>query len=177
MGLAMNWQSREMRTVSISSRGFTLLEIILVLVCLGIISAYVVKTSMRGMDTANEISQINQVKSHLKYAQGMAMNSGAFWGVHFSGDRYALFRYGPPTQYRFFPGSEKQIASPTENDCKIPMPTGVTYTHYVWFDIWGRAYEHETTLAPATAIPIAANKKIVGDKITIEANTGYIHDT
>lgn len=160
-----------------NSFGFTMIEIISVLIILGMFSAYVAKTSMTMVDTAKEISELNQVKTHLKYAQGKAMNTGALWGIHFSGDSYALFRYGPPTVFRFFPGMEKPLAAPTENDCKIPLPTGITYTRYIWFDIWGRAYEHETTLNPATASPISANIEIVSDKLTIEANTGYIHDT
>lgn len=176
--IKMKLQREKKQNLIQNRQGFTLLEIIMVLVVIGILSAYVAITSIGIINTTNEQSELSQVKAHLKYAQGRAINSNSIWGIHFSGGNYALFQYTTSATFRFFPGMEKPIASPTENDCKIPMPKSLTtYTHYIWFDLWGRAYENATTLNPTGATPIAVNTKFLSDKITIEANTGYIHDT
>ena len=148
--------------------GFTLIEAVTVLILIGILGAYVAKTSFTLVDSAEEHSQYNRLKAHLKYAQARALNSGDTWGVQFTGSQYKLFRYITSQEDHFFPGEEN-----TALLLDIP-DTMTSLTVFVWFDAWGRAYTN-SAIAIATTPMISANTTI-SDKIIIEANTGYIHD-
>ena len=175
------------RDLFIGNKGFTIIELISVLVILGIMTAYVAKTSTDLIDTSKTISQINQVKAHLKYAQIKSLNSNGFWGIDFTGSTYALFRFDttPPAaiDYEYFPGNEKTIATPTKADCEMEKPDSskyITYAEYIWFDKLGCAHKSATyTTSINTVAEIAASLNIVTltsgtSIISIQPKTGYI---
>ncbi|MDY0163062.1 type II secretion system protein [Desulfobotulus sp.] len=67
--------------------GFTMIEIIAVLVILGILAA-VVLPRLQGSGEREVIQQYHEVRSRLRYAQSRAMAAGGGWGVTFSGNAY-----------------------------------------------------------------------------------------
>ena len=76
------------------SHGFTVIEIIAVLVILGIMTALAVSrfTDIRAADVA----AANSLKAHLRYAQLRAMGDLVPWGIRLEGNSYTLLRDGAP---------------------------------------------------------------------------------
>jgi len=73
-------------------RGFTLIEIIMVLFILGILS-YFVATRLFSGDSPDQNAEMELVKNHLRYAQSRAMNTEARWGIKFdTPTRYWLYK-------------------------------------------------------------------------------------
>ncbi len=173
-----------------NNSGFTILEIISVLVIVGVLGAYVAKTSTDIIDEAETIGEINRVKLHLKYAQTKSINSSGNWGIDFSGsdNDYALFSWDGSTgitlaygtNYYYFPGEEKNITIDEKSDCSLKMPDSSKYNSYdklVWFDSLGRGYTSNTTTIAAkneistelSIVTFGANKII-----SIQPKTGYV---
>ncbi|MBU0992870.1 MAG: type II secretion system GspH family protein [Proteobacteria bacterium] len=148
--------------------GFTIIEVIIVMTVMGILSAYVAQTSLQIVDKTQEQGELNRLKAHLKYAQTRATNSEGLWGIEFTGNQYQLFRFISAKEAQYFPGEENA-------NLLLTMPKDKSYTGFIWFDSWGRAYNIPgTTLNTATS-PISSKLTFVS-KIDIEANTGYVHD-
>lgn len=137
--------------------GFTLLEVVMVLVIAGIVGVVVVT---RFMDTSVDLAvQTDVIKTHLRYAQTRAMSSNAIWGVNFQGTTYSLFRNGSTSDTVYFPG---------EDSITLNLPSGTSAAEIVSFDSWGKPYNNAsgTTVHPGGQI---------GDlSITLTANTGFI---
>ena len=91
-------------------RGFTLFEIIIVLLVLGVLS-YFVATRLFSGETPDQNAEMELVKNHLRYAQSRAMNTEAKWGIRFaSSTRYWLFKDPDPGIIRL-PGVETSDGS------------------------------------------------------------------
>ncbi len=75
------------------AHGFTLIEIIAALVIIGIMGAIAV-TIFSSLDKYKLISEVEILKSHLRYAQSRAMSDTVPWGIAFSGDFYRLQKNG-----------------------------------------------------------------------------------
>lgn len=145
-------------------RGFTLIEVIVVLILLGILSVVAIA---RALDNDVEVrTAADNLKVHLRHAQIRAMNSDVSWGVHSTGNGYVLFHSGSVANTARFLG---------ENNETVPLPGGSGFT--VSFDQWGRPYNAAN---PATATPLTANLTVtVNDgthaaSLTIIPDTGYI---
>ncbi|MDP2644188.1 MAG: type II secretion system protein [Dehalococcoidia bacterium] len=148
-----------------NQRGFTLLEIIAVLLVMGIISAVAVA---RYSSTNSELtSQTDLVRTRLRYAQLQAFNSNVVWGINFSATSYSLFKNGNTSDTARLPG---------EGSTVVTLPAGISIsTGIVSFDSWGTPY----TDGPAASIQSGARSLTVtaagGSKtITITPNTGFI---
>ena len=78
----------------LSAFGFTMVEIIAVLVIISVIAAVVVSrvTGARGDDTA----AANTLKAHLRYAQLRAMGDTEAWGIDIDGNTYTLMKGNEP---------------------------------------------------------------------------------
>lgn len=136
--------------------GFTLIEVIAVLVIAVILAAVIV---VRGLSTAdvNLQAEVDTLKSHLRYAQYLAMNDipPNRWGIEVGDSAYELVKYE---------GGIKQV-----NILKLPNESSATHnfspiTAIAWtvlFDEWGSPM-------------ITGDPKIGGQSITITANTGFI---
>jgi len=92
-----------------NNRGFTLIELISVLLIMGIVAAVVV--SRVGTSNNEVIAQMEVVKSHLRYAQSRAMNSDLVWGIRFDTDKYWLFKEGDITKKVTFPAEDSDTAN------------------------------------------------------------------
>ena len=109
-----------------NEKGFTLVEIITVLILLGVVSAVLISGNLTG-DTDLSASA-DKLKVHLRYAQMRAMNSDVAWGIKFDGGTYSLISDIGGT-----PGVE---TLPGESDKTLELPSAVIGT--VGFDTWGR---------------------------------------
>lgn len=143
-----------------NSGGFTLIELIAVLIILAIITAVAVS---RGMSIQNNlIPQVDIVKTHLRFAQLKALNDDVnTWRINFTAGSYSLSCTA---------GTNSTCPSstlPSENSNSHSFPSGVTATSAtVTFDRWG---------SPGTnnvAINLSQGSQTI--TITVAANTGYI---
>lgn len=100
----------ELRDSQPGNRGFTLMEIVVVLLVMGIITAFAVG---RGSSEGVEMKVRSEVfKTHLRHAQLMAMNAGEHWGIatNDGGTQYWLFRYdGTTSTQHTLPGEDTVV--------------------------------------------------------------------
>lgn len=150
--------------------GFTLIEVIAVLVIVAIIAAVVVA---RGMSTAdvNLQAETDTLKSHLRYAQYLALNDiyPIKWGIQISGDSYKLVRSGngaaidSTTPYNL-PGESSDTHSISP----------ITATATVLFDEWGSPYNEFAKLTGNAAWTITLTQGSQSKSIEIIPETGFI---
>lgn len=136
--------------------GFTLLEIIAVLVLLGILTAVAVPRFL-DLETDGRAAA-SALKARLRYAQARSMASDTAWGVGFSGTSYVLFSdaRNQAGSQKIFPGEEKETIL-------LPKGLGVPNDKFIAFDDLGR--------------PVAGSEARVSVgsvTITITPVTGYI---
>jgi len=145
---------------SVGKGGFTMIEIIAVLVILGILSA-VVAVKMSGTSDYDLASQVEVVKNHLRYAQIRAMNTDTNWGINFtSPEQYNLFEVvGSTPTARLLPGEDNATVILTnKSKLTITPPTGGSVT----FDSYGSPGAETITI------------ETTGGTITVTQNTGFI---
>lgn len=134
-------------------QGFTLIEVIAILLLMGILAAVVVSRSGDGTTQAEVAGAVETVKGHLRYAQATAMNSDLAWGITFATSTYTLKNTNNVTAT--LPGE---------------LPTGMTFAssiNPVMFDNrWGSP--------STTTITITVSKGSVSQAITVTKNTGFI---
>jgi prepilin-type N-terminal cleavage/methylation domain-containing protein len=140
--------------------GVTLIEVIAVLVVMAIIMAVALSRGI-GTDTANVLAEVNTLKSHLRYAQYLAMNDipPNTWGIRIDGSSYTLFRDegGTLTSPHRLPND----FSATHNFAS-GITASVAGANPILFDEWGSPVTSPTSIS------------ISGQTITITANTGFI---
>lgn len=144
-------------------RGFTLIELLATILILAIIAAVVV-SRIFAVNPVELSSQIDKIKSHLRYAQMRSMNDNLAWGINFSGTEYSLFRNG---------NTGDTIKLPGEDSVTVSLPSGGNSTVTVAFDTWGRPSED----ASGTPLSVAEISLQIGgelDAITVYKNTGYV---
>ena len=149
------------------NHGFTMIEIIAVLLIMAIVTV-IVASKVASTSEYELKSRTEVIKSHLRYAQLMAMNSDSTWGINFpTSGTYSLFRNGDTSQTVTFLG---------EGSSTMTLPSGITTTTgIVAFNDWGQ---------PSTAAsgdPVASSNILrtvsyggASESITITCNTGYI---
>ncbi len=163
-----------------SSRGFTLLEVVVVLVLLGILTA----VAMARMDTgsANVSARSEAIKSHLRYAQMRAMNFGPLyedqhvWGVNFpTASTYYIFHCNsttctPASSHVLAPGEETVVVNMSGDGVSVggtPM--------IVAFDRFGRPFSDASLATALNAnLTITASYGSYSDSITIIPESGLI---
>jgi len=73
-----------------NSRGFTIIEIIVVLVLISIIAAAVFRRSI-STDQMNFVSQYDKIQNQVRYPQSIAMKRGEYWGFSCDTNDYWIF--------------------------------------------------------------------------------------
>jgi len=149
-----------------SDKGFTLIEIIAVLIILGILLAFVI-VRMNTTSDADLTSQIQVIKNHLRYAQSRAMSTGTIWGVNFSTTTtYYLYDGASPSTPVLFLGEK----DPTVNlDDKKSKLTITSAPQNIRFNAYGSPVDTSGNLIAST-ITLTTN----GGNFQITKNTGFI---
>jgi prepilin-type N-terminal cleavage/methylation domain-containing protein len=93
---------------STDQRGFSIVEVLVVLIIIGIVSVIIIGRGNIGR--TDLLAQTEVIKSHIRYAQSRAMNSDRIWGIRCddSGQAYWLFVDGASDvdNRRKLPGEE-----------------------------------------------------------------------
>lgn len=172
-----------MRNMIKKENGFTLLEIISILIILGILAAVAVSRSVNF--NAEVYSGADALKAHLRYAQTLAMNSNPnagiiVCGINGTGSSYGLFQGTNTANYTRLPEDETFInADKTVNltTKKIKLSAGFT----IFFDNRGIPYTAYTSTTVNTPLTIAMTINVQpltattpNNDVTITPLTGYI---
>lgn len=115
--------------------GFTLVEIIVVLLLISIIAATVFSRSIN-TDRLNFVAQVDKIRNQIRYPQSMAMKLGESWGFSSDANDYWIFSGTNENNV-----SEQKLL-PGEKTVKIALnDLGVTMDAFtVYFDKYGRPY-------------------------------------
>ncbi len=170
------------RKIFKEENGFTLLEIITVLVLTGILAAIIISRSFN-YDAEVRVGA-DVLKSHLRYAQTMAMNSNSdiypVWGINGNAGSYWLFQGTDTANIIRLPEDEQFInADRTINLEAKKIKLAGNFT--IYFDTRGVPYSAYTSAATNT--PLAANMAINVQPlhaatpeiaVTVAPLTGYV---
>lgn len=147
----------QFRRTAADNRGFTIIEVVAILIVIGIIAAVAVS---RSISTQHDlISEADIVKTHLRFAQLKALQDDtASWGIVFTSSSYTLNNNGAPSVI---------VNLPAEGSNTHSFPSGITSTNtIVNFDSWGSpgAVNIGITLTDSSGTKV----------VTVAGNTGFI---
>jgi prepilin-type N-terminal cleavage/methylation domain-containing protein len=140
-------------------KGFTLLEVITVLIILAVIAAYAVS---RININVNLPAEVDKFKSNLRYAQQIALSGNQhIWRVAVAANSYTLTS-------RNLDGSNIVSMNFVSGTSTVNLPSGITsgWTGNINFDQWGSP-GNATIVVPLTDGTTTSN-------ITITRNSGFI---
>ena len=156
-----------------NNRGFTLVEVTVVVVLIGIIAAVVFARSI-STDQINVVGQVDKIRNHIRYAQSMAMKRSEIWGCNSDGlspGRYWIFSGNDPD------AESNQVQLPGETAIKVSLPNAITMTSFtIFFDKYGEPYtaymdeSNNTPLASGLTITVSGAPK----NLVITPETGFI---
>lgn len=159
-----------MRYFRKDNKGFTLIEIIIVLLLVCIIGAVILISGVYSTSGDDLPSQTEVIKGHLRYAQARAMNTNTIWGINFSKRDYYLFQLDESN-------NETSVLLPGEEASPVALPEGmIVSAGAVYFDDWGKPYYKvvPSPSATSTTIPVTVDTAAITITITITKNTGFI---
>ncbi len=141
--------------------GFTLFEVVMVLLILGVIS-YFAATRLFPGDPPTQRAEMELVKNHLRYAQSRTMNTEKDWGITFEagGHTYFLFNEDNMTSPIRLPGDESSNGKMALTALTI---TNAPLTVRFYSDSYG---------SPGSANNISI--VTTAGTITVTKNTGFI---
>ena len=157
-------------------QGFTLIEIVVVLVLISIIAASVFSRSI-STDQINIAGQAEKIKSHIRYAQSLAMKRNENWGIFNNGSQYWLFGPWESGGHE----SSKVQALPGQEDDKISLAAlnlDLSPVFILYFDGLGKPFQ-----VPGGPLPLVADLSITLENLPdrsqsqtfdITAETGLI---
>ena len=162
-----------------NNRGFTIIEIISVLIITGVLATVVVQ---HVMDVNTDLVATTEViKNQLRYAQSRAMNSDAFWYITFEPDGSGGYRYS----LNETDATGNPMHLPGEGSGYVTLPSKMSLQYegsdisspvYINFSSrWGKPY----TDVAGTAYQVGSRTISVvnaggGRPITVIENTGFI---
>jgi prepilin-type N-terminal cleavage/methylation domain-containing protein len=152
-------------------RGFTIVEIVVVLVLISIIAAAAFRRSIT-TDQMNFVSQYDKIQNQVRYPQSMAMKRSEWWGISCDTNNYWIFtgtNESTVANHRQLPGQQNTLIS--LSDLGINM-SGFT----VFFDEYGRPYDSVWTV-PLVSPALTVNLDDGGSEsrsFSIEPETGLV---
>jgi prepilin-type N-terminal cleavage/methylation domain-containing protein len=158
---------------TLNQSGFTMIEMILVLIVMAIVGTFV--ASRASMSSNDLITEVEILKSHLRYTQIRAMNDTVSWGIHIPNiHSYILYKNNTTAANYILPG-EKSGVPPTPQTHTTPNKVIITSGVGLTFNFNSSGIPVDTA-----GNPISANQTITITQgtelrnITITKNTGYI---
>jgi prepilin-type N-terminal cleavage/methylation domain-containing protein len=156
--------------MTLNNRGFTLVEITVVVVLIGIIAAAVFARSI-STDRINIVGEVDKIRNHIRYAQSMAMKRNEVWVISCNA-----------TQYWLSDITLNPVALPGATADRISLADlGVSMNSFaVFFDRLGipyHSYTDEDTNTPVTPgnprnIAISAGSE--SQTLTVTPQTGLV---
>ncbi len=171
------------RCYSGREKGFTLIEIVVVLIIIGVLAVVAVSRVGTLTDEAALASQTGLIKNNIRYAQALAMkgaagDTSALRGVKCDGVDYWLFRNNAPDA----PANQMPLSG--ESAVKVTLSTQKTTmsSFVVIFDGFGRPYTaytdsiNNTPVSAANPVPVTINSIPAGTPVSfgITPETGFI---
>ena len=155
-----------------NSRGFTLVEITVVVILIGIIAAAVFARSI-SVDQINIVGEVDKIRNHIRYAQSMAMKRNEVWVISCDATQYWLSDNIITLNPVALPGATSDRISLAD--------LGVSMNSFaVYFDPLGipyHSYTDEDTNSPVTPgnprnIVISAGSE--SRTLTVTPQTGWV---
>jgi MSHA pilin protein MshC len=157
-----------------NNKGFTLIEVIAVLVILAILAAVVI-TRGTATEEADLRAEVDTLKAHLRYAQYLALNDTNItntpgilvkWGIQISGQTYTLVRNlsGDGTTF------DSPYILPNESSATHSIAPFTATAVSILFDELGSPYNASTKLGANATITFTPGSQ----SITITPETGFI---
>jgi prepilin-type N-terminal cleavage/methylation domain-containing protein len=137
-----------------SDQGFTLIEIVVVMVLVSIIATVAFTRSIT-TDKLNLVSRADKIQTHLRYAQSMAMKTNDVWGIFCNGSQYWLFNgyTGPEVMTGIeLPGENSNVIDLADSGLAI-------YPFWVYFDNFGKPYNSYS--GPGTNSPVLTGSPLI----------------
>ncbi len=157
-----------MKTFANNNHGFSVLELVAVLIIIGVVSVVAVPKIISTVNQTDVIGQTAIIKTQLYYAQSLAMNSDLTWGICCDGADYWLFQDGNTANKVTLPGEDSDTVTLADKNISMGAFT-------VSFDIWGSPYTDaaETTAQVGDRTLTVSSGSDTGT-VTITQNTGLI---
>lgn len=157
--------SDETAVFGLNSRGFTMIELISILVIVGMLAAVAV-SRISSTAAYSLTSEADILRMHLRYAQLRALSDSVTWGVTFSSNSYTLQKNGVQASSNL----------PNEGSATHTLPGGITLSgSTITFDTWGTPVIAWDNTNPVTgSITIIISSGSSSQSITITKNTGFI---
>jgi prepilin-type N-terminal cleavage/methylation domain-containing protein len=157
---------------AIRSGGFTLRELIIVLVIVGIISA--IALSRTSNDPVMLSTQVNQLAGDIRYVQALAMTQSQRYRINLAAGGYTFTRADA--------GGTAVVHPATGSTAQINWSSGVTLgalvnlpSNLIAFDGRGAPYTNTVaTTALTTTGTITLSKGGANQTVTVEAYTGKV---
>ncbi len=141
-----------------SHRGFTLIELVLVLLITAIMATYAVIQFPGG--SINLSTQADQIMADIRHTQSLAINRGQRYRINFNNDRYWISDADGTTLYNH----------PASGGTTIFLDTGITLSSphaFLVFDGLGKPYTNALTPGTALAADAVITLSATGDTRTI----------
>ncbi len=166
-----------------TQKGFTLLEVIAILLILGIISA--VAVSRMETDSGNLFATRDSLMAHLRLAQMRAMNTTAdgdsVWGLRFAGNsQYHLF-YCPAASSCDPANNARKVVAPGAAAADIDLSanqvtlSGIPFPFVLAFNRFGTPFGSAALTTPlGSSVTITLQASGTSGRITVAPLTGRI---
>jgi general secretion pathway protein H len=162
------------------SKGFTLIEIIIVVVILGIAAAVVVPTISSAADMQVR-SAANRISADLDYAKGLAITHQSFYTIVFdeSGESYEILDSTGSAVENPFTGQDSFVIdfSADSHLSRVDIVTAdfdSNIDNAITFDYLGSPYSGTDTTTPLNSGQIALQADDFSLTVDVEPVTGYI---
>jgi len=140
-----------LKQINTNNRGFTIIEIVVVLVLISIIAAATFQRSIT-TDQMNLTSQFDKIQNQVRYPQSMAMKQGKEWGFACDGGDYWIFtgtNKDTVLDQRLLPGQENIKISLTDLGVTVtPASFTVIFNSYgiPYYPAWNTPLSAELTI-------------------------------
>ncbi len=157
-----------------NNQGFTLIEVIAVLIILGTVSAIVISKTGNFASGNDVIMEAEILKYNLRYAQMKAMNSkdDEIWQITFpDASSYVLQQYNSVTSSwdnEDLPGQTSATHTFASNISATAYPTSR-------YNNWGTPVQNDRTTAETANLTITVSDGTNSRSLIVTKNTGFTH--